>query len=180
MNIILSRGDNGGFNTNIPWEVKKYDILGFEWGVVGEAAAELALNILALFCDEFTRKRLHGKFMCDVIAEVPYSGRIITSDEIETWLAANTNLEDKREKRAFIVAVFTEETKENDIRHVEAFNDIEAIVRACSYNYKEEEIKELLTTYRDYDSITDYYEERGLYFSAPISLDSEELINTPF
>lgn len=168
MNIILFRDNSGNYKTNVNRMIRKYDVPGFEWGMVGEEAAELSINILALFCDEFTRERLHGKFMCDIIADVPRSGRVITSDEIETWIATNSNLEDKRKKRAFMVAVFNEETKENDIRHVEAFNDIEAIIRACSFNHNEDKIKELLTTYRDYDAIADYYEERGLYFSAPI------------
>ncbi|USK62251.1 DUF6166 domain-containing protein [Peribacillus asahii] len=164
MNIQLIRSNNGKPRTNIAHTIVK-KAQEFDWGNTSEESADLALNILALFCDEMTREKLYRRFLNDVIARVPYGGCIISKAEIETWILTHSNFEDIRKNMSFLVAVYKSETEKNEIYEVEAKTEMEAVIQACEF-YESEEYKEnLIAQLTDFDELYDHYASREIWFS---------------
>lgn len=164
MDIQLVRSNTGNPQTNVEHTLVR-KVNSFDWGNTSDAAAELACNILHLFYDEFTRERLYLQFMQTIIANIPYSGRTIVQAEIEDWVAKHSYHEDNRDKRTFLVAVYRNEIENNQIHHVEAYTEIEAIIRACENYENEEQIQSLCNQIQNYDTAYEYYSRREIYFS---------------
>jgi hypothetical protein len=60
---------------------------GFEWGYGGSGPAQLALAILADHCrNDEQALNLYQRFKWAVVAELPYRGWTLTTEEIETVL----------------------------------------------------------------------------------------------
>ena len=173
MDVVLSRNSNGEADTNVPHSIKKYKEfskpIAYEWGAKEPGAAELALNILLLFRDQFTSNRLHLKFMADIISDVPYSGGVLAKNDIEAWIAANERFEEVRKQTTYMVAVYREEAKANRIHEVKAFTEKEAVIKACEiYDVEEEYVKQLNNQLTSFDELYDYYASREIWFSEPI------------
>ena len=90
---------------SLPLRHRHRSLTGYEWGHDGAGAADLALNILALFLPLEREARgvqlrdgssvsiaaweLHQPFMQDLIATLPREGGTITADMIRIWLATH-------------------------------------------------------------------------------------------
>ena len=90
---------------SLPHRHRHHSRTGYGWGDVGSAAADLALNILAVFLPLEREARgvelrdgsfvstaaweLHRQFLQDLIATVPREGGTITADMIRIWLATH-------------------------------------------------------------------------------------------
>lgn len=60
---------------------------GFEWGYGGSGPAQLALAVLADYCQNDERAlNLYQRFKWAVVAELPYRGWVLTAEEIEAVL----------------------------------------------------------------------------------------------
>jgi hypothetical protein len=74
--IVVCRDDSGTV-VNVPHKHVYHSPTGFEWGYGGSGAADLALNILALFTDYEHAFRYHQDFKWKYIASLPKKrGRI--------------------------------------------------------------------------------------------------------
>jgi hypothetical protein len=90
---------------SLPLRHRHHSFTGYGWGDVGSAAADLALNILAVFLPlapeahgvvlrdgssvSATAWELHQPFMQDLVATMPRAGGTITVDMIRIWLATH-------------------------------------------------------------------------------------------
>lgn len=167
MDIHLVRSNSGNPKTNIEHRfVRKVET--FDWGNTSDEAAELAYNILGLFCDELTRERLYLQFLRKIIVKVPYGGQTISQKEIEAWIANHSFLKDNRIKTSFLIAVYRHESEQNQIHFVEAYTEIEAIIRACENYETEDYIQSLLNQISDFDEVYEYYSSREIWYSEPV------------
>lgn len=99
--LVLDRDDAGCVYTSLPRTVRHYGG-ELDWGYIGPATAELALNVLnwilppgvdgeaAIVCEEGCASavawRLHRSFMADFLVRVPYSGGCIPESDIRRWV----------------------------------------------------------------------------------------------
>ena len=90
---------------SLPLRHRHRSLTGYGWGHSGAGAADLALNILAVFLPLAPEARgvelrdgsfvstaaweLHRQFMQDLIATLPREGGTITADMIRIWLATH-------------------------------------------------------------------------------------------
>lgn len=74
---------------------------GYEWGyaIVGNQAADLALNILAMFVVPAEAFRLHQSFKAAFIHAMPKIGGRIGAEQIRTWLADQWESEQRGQYR---------------------------------------------------------------------------------
>lgn len=84
--IDLVRSKEGHPYTNVKHTWVHHSPDGFEWGYGGSGPAELALNILILFCDRDTAWRLHQDFKWQFIATMPKEGGYISAESIIAWI----------------------------------------------------------------------------------------------
>lgn len=103
--LVLDRDDEGGIYACLPWSVRNYGTDSFDWGYIGPATAELALNILnwmlppgvdgeaAIQCEEgecsAVAWRLHRSFMAEFLVRIPYSGGCISEADMRRWVLAH-------------------------------------------------------------------------------------------
>lgn len=106
--IVLDRDDDGVVYAGLPRTVRHYGAETFDWGYVGPATAELALNILnwvlppgvdgeaAIACEDgqcsAVAWRLHRSFMADFLVRMPYSGGCLPTSEIRRWVMRHFDL----------------------------------------------------------------------------------------
>ena len=99
------REPDGTAVCSLPLRHPHRSLTGYGWGHDGAGAADLALNILALFLPLAPEARgvvlrdgssvstaaweRHQPFMQDLIATLPREGGIITADMIRVWLATH-------------------------------------------------------------------------------------------
>jgi hypothetical protein len=83
---IICQRTEGGIKTNVPQQIIQHSPDGFEWGYGGSGPADFALNILLLFTNEETARRLHQVFKWRFVATLPREGGIIKGNEIRAWL----------------------------------------------------------------------------------------------
>lgn len=70
-------------------KVANHSPTGFAWGYPGSGPAQSALAILLDYTnDEELSEELHQLFKFDFIAGMPEQGGSVSSDEIDSWLAA--------------------------------------------------------------------------------------------
>ncbi|HEX6927877.1 MAG TPA: hypothetical protein VF267_01410 [Gammaproteobacteria bacterium] len=100
--IVLDRDENGRVYASLPWTIRHYGVENFDWGYIGPATAELALNVLdtilppgvdgepAIPCEEgecsATTWRLHRSFMAEFLVRVPYEGGCLAEADIRRWI----------------------------------------------------------------------------------------------
>jgi hypothetical protein len=103
--ITCWRAPDGTAISSVPQRHVHYAPMGFDWGFGGSGAADLALNVLALFlplAPEATGVALwdgstvgeaawalHQEFKYDLIATLPRSGGHITAETIRTWITTH-------------------------------------------------------------------------------------------
>lgn len=100
--IVLDRDDGGQVHACLPRSVWHYGVDTFDWGYIGPATAELALNILnwilppgidgeaAIRCDQgecsAVAWRLHRSFLADFLVRIPYAGGCLQEADIRRWV----------------------------------------------------------------------------------------------
>ena len=100
--VVLDRDHDGNVHASLPRSVRHYGIEVFDWGYIGPAAAELALNILAwilpvgvdgepgIRCEQGECSaiawRLHRSFMAEFLVRVPYDGGCLREAAIRRWV----------------------------------------------------------------------------------------------
>lgn len=100
--IVLDRDDDGNVHITVPRTVRHYATDDLDWGYIGPATAELALNILnwilppgvdgepGIRCDEgecsAVAWRLHRTFMAEMLVRVPYAGGCLYEREVRRWV----------------------------------------------------------------------------------------------
>lgn len=103
--IVLLRQEDGTTSISVDWVVRHYGVAQMDWGYVGPAPAELALNILnnalpvgvdgedAIDCEQGRCSaicwRLHRSFMADVLVRIPYEGARLGNQEIRRWILSS-------------------------------------------------------------------------------------------
>lgn len=100
--LVLDRDDDGGVYACLPRTIRHYGAESFDWGYIGPATAELALNVLnwilppgvdgesAIQCEEgecsAVAWRLHRSFMAEFLVRVPYGGGCISESDVRRWV----------------------------------------------------------------------------------------------
>lgn len=102
LDLVLDRDDLGNIYCSFSHVVSHYPSVRLDWGYIGPATAELALNVLHEFLppaddgDDVVRLqqgvcsadawRLHRQFMADVLVRIPVAGGCMTGQEIREWI----------------------------------------------------------------------------------------------
>jgi len=100
--VVLDRDDAGEVYAGLPWQVQHYCVDAFDWGYIGYAPAELALNILnwslpvgvdgesGIQCEHGECSaiawRLHRSFMAEFLVRVPHDGGCLRESDIRRWV----------------------------------------------------------------------------------------------
>lgn len=100
--LVLDRDEDGNVYASLPRSVRHYGVETLDWGYIGPATAELALNILnwilpagidgeaAISCEEgecsAVAWRLHRSFMAEFLIRVPYAGGCIAESDVRRWV----------------------------------------------------------------------------------------------
>lgn len=100
--LILDRDETGQVYASVPYCVRHYGVDELDWGYIGPATAELALNILnwllpprvegepPIQCEHgecsAVAWRLHRTFMAEFLVHVPYEGGCAKEQEIRRWV----------------------------------------------------------------------------------------------
>ncbi|HEX7046584.1 MAG TPA: hypothetical protein VF275_03295 [Gammaproteobacteria bacterium] len=100
--LVLDRDDDGRVYACLPRTIRHYGEESFDWGYIGPATAELALNVLnwilppgvdgekAIQCEEgecsAVAWRLHRSFMAEFLVRVPYGGGCIPESDVRRWV----------------------------------------------------------------------------------------------
>jgi hypothetical protein len=103
--VICWRAPDGTAKSSIPQQHVHYAPKGFDWGFGGSGAADLALNVLALFLPlavdatgvalrdgtsvSEAAWALHQAFKYDLIATLPRAGGDISAGTIRAWVATH-------------------------------------------------------------------------------------------
>lgn len=100
--VVLDRDDHGRVHASLPYEIRHYGVESLDWGYIGPATAELALNILhwmlppgvdgepPIACEEGVCSavawRLHRSLMAEFLVRVPYTGGCVREADIRRWV----------------------------------------------------------------------------------------------
>ena len=100
--VVLDRDETGCVHVCLPRSVWHYGVDTFDWGYIGPATAELALNILnwilppgvdgeaAIHCERgecsAVAWRLHRSFLADFLVRVPHAGGCLHEADIRRWV----------------------------------------------------------------------------------------------
>ncbi len=100
--IVLDRDDDGAIYACLPRSVRHYS-LEMDWGYIGPASAELALNILnwilppgidgdaPIRCEDgecsAVAWRLHRSFLAEFLVRVPHPGGCLHESDIRRWVS---------------------------------------------------------------------------------------------
>jgi hypothetical protein len=103
--VTCWRAPDGTARSSIPQGHVHYAPRGFDWGFGGSGAADLAINVLALFLPlaadaagvalrdgssvTETAWALHQAFKYDLIATLPRAGGHISAETIKAWIATH-------------------------------------------------------------------------------------------
>lgn len=106
--LVLDRDGTGKVYASVPYRVRHYRVDELDWGYIGPATAELALNILnwllppgvdgeaAIQCEygecSAAAWRLHRTFMAEFLVRVPYDGGCVKEQEIRRWILSHFTL----------------------------------------------------------------------------------------
>lgn len=106
--LVLDRDETGRVYASVPYNVRHYRVDELDWGYIGPATAELALNILnwvlpagvdgeaPIQCEHgecsAVAWRLHRTFMAEVLVRVPYHGGCVKEQEIRRWVLTHFTL----------------------------------------------------------------------------------------
>lgn len=102
--VVLDRDDGGETYVAIPRTVRHYAVDDLDWGYIGPATAELALNILnwilppgvdgepPIACEDgecsAVAWRLHRTFMAEFLVRVPHAGGCLSESGVRQWVLA--------------------------------------------------------------------------------------------
>lgn len=113
--IVLDRADDGEAYAALPRTVRHYQVDDLDWGYIGPASAELALNILnwvlppgvdgepPIECEDglcsAVAWRLHRTFMAEFLVRVPYTGGCVSESGVRQWVIAQIDDEAREQIR---------------------------------------------------------------------------------
>lgn len=109
--IVLDRDEMGVVYACLPRTIRHYGVESFDWGYIGPATAELALNVLnwilppgvdgeaAIQCEtgecSAVAWRLHRSFMAEFLVRVPYAGGCLHEADIRKWVLRHFDVRDE-------------------------------------------------------------------------------------